>query len=203
MLKIDFYYYSEKMASGGKRYLELKARIKTRETLLEMKRIASELTANDGQTLDQYDVFFKSNGRLYLRLIQSLNQSSKQLVYYEASNTIGPKVYIYKCVPLSANDAVTMEAILTQSNGYLCKLHRFREMYFERSTDTHIYLDYIHDLGYFIEFEISLKPHQFNEYGEELASKLLKTFKLHPSELISYSEFDEILNRLAVVKPGK
>lgn len=182
------------MAYVESKMINVTAQIKDQQSYQQNKRIAFELTGDNGIIYDQYDKFFKAaQGKLNMRLISNLCQKTKTLIYY-CNNSEYLQCFTYKSVQMLGNDAATMDVILTQTNGALGSLHKFREVYFSKPLNTYIYLDYIHNLGFFLIFEIFLMPHQTQEEGTDIAKKLIATFNINTSDLVNETIFEEIIN---------
>lgn len=168
------------------RNIEIKARLYNEENFNKTIAISKNLTKADGQLIQQHDVFFQSsNGRLKLRY---LKDKKSELIFYDRPDTSGPKLSTFNKV--DTDDAETLETILTKSIGIKGIVKKNRLLFLYGSTRIH--LDHVENLGYFLEFEVCLRPDESIEYGEKIAKQLLEIFGVKDEDLMTWSYFDEI-----------
>ena len=133
----------------------------------------------------QIDTYYKvANGRLKLR--EGTIESN--LIHYVRGNQAGPKqsdILLYKSNPSS-----NLKQILAKANGILCRVDKYRRIYFIDNVKFH--LDEVENLGTFIEIEA------IDETGEKGIDKLqeqcnfyIDALKIKATDLIevSYSDF--------------
>ncbi|XP_068159423.1 uncharacterized protein [Drosophila tropicalis] len=175
---------------ADQRNVEIKARIPGGSEDFERRLdIARKLTGDkQGTLIVQRDVFFNSpqGGRLKLRYLQAPARS--QLVFYDRPDVAGPK--LSKFNKIEVDEPAVLEKILAQSNGTLGVLAKERLLFIHEQTRIH--LDNVKDLGYYMEFEVCLKPEQTLEEGQVIADELTKTFEIEQKDLMTGSYFDAL-----------
>lgn len=123
--------------------VEIKARCNTHYRIRNaLKECLADYKGIDHQTDTYFNV---GHGRLKLRE----GNIENYLVYYERENQEGPKkskVILYKNEPGSE-----LKNILTTSLGVLTVVEKSREIYFVENVKIH--LDYVNNLGTFVEIE--------------------------------------------------
>ncbi|XP_017030469.2 uncharacterized protein [Drosophila kikkawai] len=154
--------------------------------------IARRLTGSSkAEEINQRDVFFESplGGRLKLRYLRAPARS--QLVFYDRPDVAGPKLSKFNKIEI--DEPEVLEKILSQSNGALGVLAKKRHLFLHGQTRIH--LDEVKDLGYFMEFEVCLKPEQTLDEGQVIAEELVREFGIEEKDLMTGSYFDELLKR--------
>ncbi|XP_011301202.1 uncharacterized protein [Fopius arisanus] len=130
------------------RNIEIKAVLKDPEAAHSR---AKKLSNSDGEIIRQTDTFFKSpQGRLKLRCFEN---DTGVLVYYERSDTEGPKLSDYSLVELASKKGCDeMKSILKKINGISGVVEKIRHLYMVGQSRVHI--DTVTDLGDFLEIEV-------------------------------------------------
>jgi len=132
--------------------LEIKAIIQDAEHLAFMKAAARRLSGSEASVLNQRDIYFNSEkSRLKLRI----ENERGFLIAYERPNTMGPKKSCYKISPVP--DPVTMEEVLTLSNGIKGEVKKVRELSILEldGLTVRVHIDRVELLGDFLEFEVT------------------------------------------------
>ncbi|XP_020803742.1 uncharacterized protein LOC110180418 [Drosophila serrata] len=184
---------STKTTPEDQRNVEIKAHIPGGAEGFSLRvDIARRLTGSlNAEEINQRDVFFESplGGRLKLRYLQAPARS--QLVYYDRPDVAGPKLSKFNKIEVDEPDV--LEKILSQSNGALGVLAKKRHLFLYGQTRIH--LDEVKDLGYFMEFEVCLKPEQTLDEGQVIAEELRREFGIEEKDLMTGSYFDELVKR--------
>lgn len=167
------------------RNVELKAII---NDLNKLKKFIEVMNLGEAKIIHQQDTFFNSStGRLKMRKFQDDNG---ELIFYERSNTEGPKLSSYDKMALGNNEFKNLYLILGRSLGKSGEVKKVRHLYVLEQTRIH--LDYVEDLGNFIELEVVLKPDQSTEQGQMIALSIMKKLDINSEDLISCSYMDLI-----------
>ncbi|ALC49050.1 CG14434 [Drosophila busckii] len=180
---------SDAAAAPDQRNVEIKASIPGGvEEFARRVEIAKQLTGTNGEIIKQRDVFFNSprGGRLKLRYLEA--PAPSQLVYYDRPDVAGPKLSKYNKIDVA--EPGVLEKILRQSNGTLGVLAKRRLLFIHEQTRIH--MDEVTDLGFFMEFEVCLRPEQTLEEGQVIADKLCQIFKIAEADLMTGSYFDAL-----------
>lgn len=129
--------------------IEVKAKTGQQDLIREyLLKHAADFHDTDHQT----DTYFNiPNGRLKLRQ----GNIENTLIYYERSDQPGPKQSA--CTIIEIADTNVLKDILTKSIGVKVVVKKKREIYFINNIKFHI--DYIEQLGNFVEIEASNKNH--------------------------------------------
>ncbi|KAK3701543.1 hypothetical protein QZH41_020531 [Actinostola sp. cb2023] len=158
--------------------VEIKAKV---HDLEKLKLKAKELSGEDGTLIKQQDTFFNvPDGRLKLRCLQ---EKPSQLIYYERSDSSGPKLSNYYIATTSQPkgmivtlkhalgvkgqpllDARTMGVSRKETPVYQIAYSTFyqgvvkKERYLYMVGQTRVHVDHVEGLGDFMELETYLKP---------------------------------------------
>lgn len=166
--------------------IEIKARSNNHEKIREFLKSHNA----DFKGIDhQIDTYFKVNtGRLKLRE----GNIENYLIYYERENQEGPKqtdIILFKSDPQSS-----LKSILVNANGILTVVDKQREIYFIENVKFHI--DIVENLGTFMEIEArDVEGVIGKEKLLEQCNEYLKIFDISPSDLISGSYSDLLLEK--------
>lgn len=164
--------------------VEIKAEVQSIEELLEK---VGKLTESSPEKLEQDDTFFNcDNGRLKLR---DFLDGTGELIFYNRSDTMGPKTCVYEIVPIEAVDSI--RRVLGQAYGQSGRVRKHRTVYMVGRTRIHI--DQVEDLGTFMELEVVLKNGESEDVGEREACELMKALGIDDSTLID-RPYVELLN---------
>jgi predicted adenylyl cyclase CyaB len=161
--------------------VEIKARV---SDMPRLEKLAAALCAAPGEVIVQEDVFFNvPKGRLKLRKF-SLERG--ELIYYERSDSAGPKVSDYS--RSFTNEPAALEKILTEAFGVRAVVRKRRTLYL--CGQTRIHLDEVEGLGSFVELEVVLGPGQSPASGERIALALMKSLAISPDSLVQGAYVD-------------
>jgi predicted adenylyl cyclase CyaB len=165
--------------------IEIKAKAKNTNYI---RKFLLNHNADFKGTDHQIDTYFNvSQGRLKLRQ----GDIENNLIYYDRENKKGPKqsnVILYNSNPKSS-----LKNILERSLGILTIVNKVREIYFIDNVKFHI--DKVKSLGEFVEIEaIDLTGDTGKEKLLKQCNEYLNLFKINPSDLISNSYSDLLLN---------
>ena len=163
------------------RNIEIKARIDSIESILPL---AAEI-ASDGPTeILQDDTFFTCpNGRLKLR---AFSEHEGQLIFYQRSDSAGPKESFYVISPTSSPD--TLRKTLELAYGVGGRVRKHRTLFLVGRTRVH--LDRVEGLGDFLELEVVLADNEPNETGVSIAHDLLEKLAVSPQQLVEEAYVD-------------
>lgn len=168
--------------------IETKARIQDLESL---KNILSNNNATFIKISDQVDYYFKSpNGRLKLRISDNKRGA---LIYYERENLSDSKTSTYKT--LNIEDYNSLKEMLTQSLGVKVIVTKKRKKY--KFENTFIHIDEVKDLGLFVELESEVLEGDDYDKIQEEHKVVQHLLKINPSDFISESYSDLLINNLA------
>lgn len=84
-----------------------------------------------------------------------------------------------------------LETILKDSIGFKGIVDKTRHLFLHKQTRIH--LDEVKDLGYFLEFEVVLKPEESVEFGQQIAQELMDVFELKKDQLLEGAYMDQLL----------
>lgn len=139
--------------------------------------------------IKQHDIFYKANkGRLKLRIFED---GTGQLIAYERSDIIGPKLSTYNKVTIPFPHS--LDVALTRSIGVLGDIKKNRFVYIVGQTRIHI--DSIDGLGDFIELEVILDDNQTPEEGQKIAEDIISQLDIKNEDLIAISYFDMLQSK--------
>ena len=170
--------------------VEIKARVRDRERLMEM---AASLSGGPPAVLHQEDTFFRvPAGRLKLR---KLAPTRGELIFYRRPDQPGPKSSDYSISVTSEPD--TRREVLAAALGIVGVVRKARWLYLVGQTRVH--LDRVEALGDFVEFEVVLHPGQSEEQGQAIAADLMRRLEIDPEDLVAGAYLD-LLARGAVAR---
>lgn len=163
------------------RNIEIKAHIDSIESILPL---AAKI-ANEGPTeILQDDTFFTCpNGRLKLR---AFSEGEGQLIFYQRSDSAGPKESFYVISPTSSPD--TLRKTLGLAYGVGGRVRKHRTLFLVGGTRVH--LDRVEGLGDFLELEVVLTDNEPNEVGVSIAHDLLQNLAISSRQLVEEDYVD-------------
>jgi predicted adenylyl cyclase CyaB len=139
----------------------------------------------------QVDSYFNVNtGRLKLRE----GQIENALIFYDREEAKGPKLSNVTLYHFDSNSVSSLKEILTRSLGILIVVDKQRSIYFIENVKFH--LDFVNDLGTFIEVEAIDVDGTFGE--EKLRNQCnfyLELFGITKENLITSSYSDLLLQK--------
>ncbi|XP_055585810.1 uncharacterized protein LOC129738603 isoform X2 [Uranotaenia lowii] len=169
------------------RNIEIKAQVGDKEAFQKKVAIAEGLTGAKAEVIKQHDVFFNSQkGRLKLRYLET---KKSELIQYFRPDVGGPKLSTYHKIDL--DEPKLMETILAESVGIKGEVKKHRHLFLYNQTRVH--LDDVEGLGYFLEFEVVLRPDQTIEEGTNIANEMMKLFEIKDDDLIVGAYMDKLL----------
>ena len=141
---------------------------------------------------EQTDTYFNVvNGRLKLRE----GRIENNLIFYERSNTAGPKNSQFELVKIS--EAATLKEVLKRSLGIKTIIRKKREIYYIENVKFHI--DEVPGLGSFVEIEAGNILADLSEKTlRQQCEYYLKAFGISSNDLIDRSYSDMLLEKFAV-----
>lgn len=165
--------------------IEIKARV---QDFRRLSRRAESISGKPGQVIPQEDTFFNTpRGRLKLR---QLSPQRGQLVWYERSDSTGPKLSNYLIAETS--DPAALKAVLAAALGVRGVVRKVRRLYLVGQTRIH--LDHVEGLGDFMELEVVLREGQSEAEGQAIAEGLMETLGIKEADLIQGAYMDMIEN---------
>ncbi|KAH0556519.1 uncharacterized protein LOC123274911 [Cotesia glomerata] len=171
------------------RNVEIKAFLRNPDSV---KAKAEELSSSEPEVIRQTDTFYiVPHGRLKLRVF---DDNSGELIFYERSDTKGPKLSSYTKVSFSdKSECDGINDILTKTNGKLGMVKKTRLLYIVGQSRIHI--DEVDQLGDFMEIEVVLQDKQDVEVGEKISNNLMKELGIVQDDLISEAYIDLLLKK--------
>jgi len=164
------------------RNVEIKAKV---ADLAAVRDAVEKLADQAPEVLEQEDTFFTClRGRLKLRRFSGLAQA--ELIYYERTNTTGPKEcrYLVHRTP----DPDGLREVLSATLGIRGVVRKCRTVFLVGQTRVH--LDQVEGLGEFVELEVVLRPEQDTRDGLAIARQLMATLGISPDHLIDKAYID-------------
>lgn len=163
--------------------LELKAKVKS----LHVARLKlMDLRARHVGTFRQIDTYYNiPKGRLKLREIQG--EKKAELIFYERENITGPKKS--EVMILEIQEPEPFKLFCQRALTKKIVIEKKREIYKYKGTQIH--LDYVEDLGMFIEFERETTD---SVKDRKSLDDLIKKLKIQDKDLIKDSYSDLALN---------
>jgi adenylate cyclase class IV len=163
------------------RNIEIKARIDGIESILPL---AAKIASEGPTEIHQDDTFFTClNGRLKLR---AFSEHEGQLIFYQRSDSAGPKESFYVISPTSSPD--TLRQTLELAYGVGGRVRKHRTLFLVGRTRVH--LDKVEGLGDFLELEVVLADNEPNETGISIAHDLLEKLAVSPRQLVEEAYVD-------------
>jgi predicted adenylyl cyclase CyaB len=165
-----------------KRNVEIKAKVAGLEAV---RRVVEGLADSGPMELEQEDIFFAGpRGRLKLRRFAGCSQA--ELIYYERSQSSGPKESRYLVHPTTDPDG--LREVLSAALDIRGVVRKRRTVYLVGQTRVH--LDRVEGLGEFVELEVVLGPEQDLAEGEATARELMAKLGISASQLIDRAYLD-------------
>lgn len=165
------------------RNVEIKARIRDIDSTVAR---AEELSDTGKDVHVQRDIFFNATkGRLKLRRFED---GSAELISYERSNVLGPRLSSYDKVTINSDSAESLINILSESIGVFGAVNKTRQLFMVGQTRIHI--DRVDGLGNFIELEVVLREDQDVEAGQKIAADLMEKLQIKEENLIAEAYVD-------------
>lgn len=118
-----------------------------------------------------------------------MQTKKSELIQYFRPDVGGPKLSTYH--KLDLDEPKLMETILAESVGIKGEVKKLRHLFLLEQTRIH--LDDVEGLGYFLEFEVVLRPEQSVEDGTEIANAMMKKFEIEDKDLIQGAYMDKLL----------
>jgi len=176
-----------------KTLVEIKAKVKN---LNKLRKKLKEFNAKRIGIFKQVDFYFKVPvGRLKIRKV---NETSVKLIYYEREDIPKPKKCRAFILDISDEIANIIFRVLEEWKDVV--VSKIREVY--NLTGVKIHLDFVNNLGSFLEFELEVDPKKVTEAKLRLLN-LLKKFDVKKSSMESFSYSDMIrVMRESEVKEG-
>ncbi len=167
--------------------IEIKAECSNQDNI---RKILKSKNARFIGTDHQIDAYFKVNsGRLKLRE----GNIENHLIHYDREDKSGPKqsnIILFKSDPKSP-----LKELLIKALGILIIVDKKREIYFIDNVKFH--LDYIKDLGTFIEIEaIDKEGNIGKEKLLEQCDYFMNLFNINKEDLISVSYSDLLMEKI-------
>jgi predicted adenylyl cyclase CyaB len=160
--------------------LEIKARYNNAAAVEKVQ----QLQYSDHYDLKQVDTYFNiPDARLKLRTI---NEKTYELIYYlrpDQSTARQSSYEIYKC-----EDPTQLTKILTLLHGVKNNIKKRRQVYIYQESRIHI--DFVEELGEFIEFEIVMIPGRTEQEATQIMQNLLEHFQIKNADLVNKSYTD-------------
>ena len=148
------------------------------------QKIAESLSGKPPQILRQEDYYFNiSKGRLKLRV---LSISKGELIYYERPDEPGPKISDYQIY--ETNTPNKLIEVLDSSYGIRNIVRKTRHLYIYKRTRIH--MDFVDNLGEFVELEVIMGRHDNHLSGKEEARSLIKRLEIEEGDFVSCSYID-------------
>jgi predicted adenylyl cyclase CyaB len=164
-----------------KHNVEIKARIASVDSLVPL---AARLAEQGPIEISQDDTFFTCpNGRLKLRVF---SQGEGELIFYQRSDTPGPKESSY--IVMSTSSPEALNAVLSSAYGQIGHVRKRRILFLVGRTRIH--LDRVEGLGDFLELEVVLQPDEASEAGAAVANALLEKLGVSSEQLVKEAYVD-------------
>ncbi|XP_068745048.1 adenylate cyclase CyaB-like [Montipora capricornis] len=161
--------------------MEIKVKV---DDLEKLTRKVEELSASEGEIIEQSDVFFNvPQGRLKLRYLQ--NRPS-QLIFYERDDKSGPKMSNFHIA--TTNNPDDLANVLSHALGQKGIVKKRRLLYLVGQTRVHC--DDVEGLGHFMELEVVMKENQSATEGEAIAKDLMSKLGLKDADLVKGAYID-------------
>ena len=167
------------------RNIEIKARIKSVETVLPRARVVA---GGEPQLIEQDDSFFAvAQGRLKLRRFAD---GSAELIHYERPDTAAARASDY--VRVAVPDADALQQALARACGLIGRVRKTRLLLI--AGPTRIHLDRVEGLGEFIELEVVLREGQSDADGVRIADALMCELGLGGVERLAGAYLDMLFS---------
>ena len=167
--------------------IEIKARVGNLDVIRKrVLKIKHEFLGSDHQV----DTYFKTNsGRMKLR---ESSLSGPYLILYLRNDLSGPKSSIYQTLAVENTQGV--KNLLSQMLGIHTVVEKEREIYIYENVRIH--LDWVKNLGTFLEFEAVLNDKYKNRTAEKMkVHQLMETFGITEDNLVSTS-YENLIQKI-------
>jgi adenylate cyclase class 2 len=139
----------------------------------------------------QIDIYYKVNhGRLKLRII---NDGKGALIFYEREEQTNKRISKY--IISETNNFIQLDAILRKQFKVLISVQKKREVYIYRNIRIH--LDYIKNLGRFLEIEII---YENLKNAKSQMKKIISKLNLNENDFIKESYSDLLITKSILLK---
>jgi predicted adenylyl cyclase CyaB len=174
------------MTSEGERKanIELKARYPNREQGI---KVCERLGARFVQTERQRDTYF-STGAYRMKLRES-SLGKHWMIWYSRPDDVNSRKSSYRLLPVG--DPAEKRRIFGASMGIKAEVEKARLHY--QLGPTRIHIDFVVDLGDFIEFEYVVGENATEEEGHRVLAELKSEFGINDEDLIAGSYSDLVL----------
>lgn len=163
--------------------VEIKAMVTDLASFRKRVEMISDIS---GEEIYQNDTFFAvDHGRLKLRV---LSQGHGELIFYDRSDTLGPKPSHYLLSRTS--DPGSLREVLAASLGIIGQVRKHRTLFMIGNTRVH--LDEVEKLGTYVELEVVLGKGESIEAGREIALALMHELRIEPADLVNGAYVDLI-----------
>jgi len=163
------------------RNVEIKARIREPDQFRER---VEELSDTPVEILDQQDTFFHvRRGRIKLRVF---SDGRGELIAYQRPDAPGPVVSDYHLVRTENPEG--LKSFLDELLGVRGVVRKRRRLY--RTGQTRIHLDYVEDLGAFLELEVVLGEDQSKDDGARIAGQILADLWIPEADRVDSAYID-------------
>lgn len=168
------------------RNVEIKARLADASL---QARLAAELAGNDGEVIQQEDIFFPCpEGRLKLRILAA---DHGELIFYHRPDQAGPKTSSYAISVTREPDQ--LRRVMALALGERAVVRKTRRLFLVGRTRVH--LDVVEDLGDFLELEVVMADDEDLAVGEREAAELMAELQVGPNDLIEGAYVDLLEKR--------
>jgi predicted adenylyl cyclase CyaB len=165
-----------------KRNVEIKAKV---AGLAAVRRIVEGLADSGPMELEQEDTYFACP-RGWMKLRRFIDCAQGELIYYERSESSGPKESRYIVHPTA--DPEGLRDVLSAGLDVRGVVRKRRTVYLVGQTRVH--LDQVEGLGDFVELEVVLRPEQDSSDGIAIARDLMAMLGIFPSQLVDRAYMD-------------
>ena len=157
----------------------------------DVMRKAASLAATEPATIEQSDVFFKTDrGRLKLRL---LSRTRGELIFYERTDRPGPKMSDYSVY--ATENPLALRAVLSAAYGEDVTVEKIRTLFLVGRARIH--LDQVRHLGQFVELEVVLDDGQPVDEGIAEAHRMMDDLGIRQENLIEGAYADLLRGKQA------
>lgn len=144
----------------------------------EASAMAAALSAELSETIEQVDVFFRTEkGRLKLRILSS---NHGKLIFYDRPDQAGPKISTYSIS--ATDDPSSLRAVLSAAYGEDIVVQKVRTLLLLGRTRIHI--DKVEKLGDFVELEVVLDDGDTIAAGMAEAYAIMDKLGIKESDLV-------------------
>jgi predicted adenylyl cyclase CyaB len=173
------------------RNIEIKARI---ESIAPYLSRTAAIASEGPIEIFQDDTFFAcENGRLKLR---AFSDQSGELIFYRRPDGSGPRESFYVRSPI--HDPNALRETLSVAYGVVGRVCKQRVLFLVGRTRVH--LDWVHDLGAFLELEVVMRDQEPPDIGMREAHELMERLGVDSTQLVERAYVDLLNDR---VRPGE